>query len=121
MDDKPRVFEKMTPELFSAMPKEIQEDVLKNVPADKLNQIGVVALPIDMNKEDAIGAIVDAWSKLSRAEACSAFMELLVTLCDPRFEPIPPEGDRNVAMIGIAFTAINRAKRDMEKLNKEGE
>ena len=72
---------KLTADLFSQLPDELQEKILQDVPADKLNQIEVIG-PDDIDPQQSMKVMQEVLFSVGRKKAIIIIIEMLKFIGD---------------------------------------
>lgn len=109
---------KLTPQLFSELPEEMQQDILQNVPASHLNEIAV----INVAECDPIAAMKDIQEmlhSLTRKEALTTIVELVASISSKLTPKGVPMETVPTVQWEILSQAVKQARAALKEIGDE--
>ena len=109
---------RLTPQLFSELPEEMQQNILESVPASHLNEIAVVNVA-ECDPNAAMKDIQDLLHSLSRSEALTTIIELVASIS---FKLAPKGVPREIVPVvewEVLSKAVEQARAALKEIGED--
>lgn len=106
---------KLTAELFAGLPEELQQKILKEVPAHRLNEIEVMT-PDDLDIEDTQEEMKDILTGLSRKQSITVIVELVNAITQQMMGMDAPVEIRMAASLSILKQVLAETNNYIDKV-----